>query len=748
MTKRKLFFTLIAFIAVSASLVFMAFKPSKAGKNIISEDQKISFRHIMVDAFPLGRLHCKTVADINGDGYDDILVGDDAGAGVFWYEWPTWSKHRIDKGHFTTDMQAGDIDNDGDIDVIIPKRGGGLRWYENPLPKGNPGTDPWIAHKVDNRGAHDVEIGDINADGKLDIVTRTGNTTVYWQNSPDKWSVTEIETGGRGGTTLGDLDGDGDLDIAQNGYWLENPGQPGREWKRYEIAAGWPSDIGVLIGDINGNKVPDVIMVPAEETGNLVWYEAKNPKKGPWKAHQIDENVSHVHTFKMMDMDKDGNPDLVMAEMEQSAQRRIMIYYNEKGKGLVWNRQILSHYGSHNIRVADIGNDGDLDIIGANHGNIYGPSGIGFWENLTNKPAPSLSLDKWKRHVIDPDRPWRAVFIAAEDMDGDGKKDIITGGWWYHNPGKNGESWPRNTIGEPFEQYAQIYDIDGDGNLDLLGTEGNQENLLKVDPVISWAKNKGDGNFTVMTNIPKGDGDFLQGAELYRPGVGDRVSFVLSWHKGGTPVQMITAPKNPASAEWESKDISQVSQLEQLSTAHLVNHYSLDIILGTKWLQKKGNEWVIHSINGTTGDPDRNRTADLNADGRPDVVVGFEAINKPGKLAWYECPEDPVSQSWKEHIINGAITGPMSLSVTDMDRDGDFDVVVGEHNYKQPETARLHIYENLDGKGTDWKDHVVYTGDEHHDGAIVTDIDNDGDLDILSNGWYHSRVVLYENLAQ
>lgn len=37
-------------------------------------------------------------------------------------------------------------------------------------------------------------------------------------------------------------------------------------------------------------------------------------------------------------------------------------------------------------------------------------------------------------------------------------------------------------------------------------------------------------------------------------------------------------------------------------------------------------------------------------------------------------------------------------------------------------------------------------GDEHHDGAIVTDIDDDGDLDIISIGWSHGRVLLYENL--
>jgi hypothetical protein len=90
----------------------------------------------------------------------------------------------------------------------------------------------------------------------------------------------------------------------------------------------------------------------------------------------------------------------------------------------------------------------------------------------------------------------------------------------------------------------------------------------------------------------------------------------------------------------------------------------------------------------------------------------------------------------------------MSLDVRDMDGDGDTDVIVGEHNYKEPHTARLLLFENVDGKGRSWSQHLVYTGDEHHDGAQVVDIDGDGDLDVVSIGWSHGRVVLYENRSR
>ena len=83
--------------------------------------------------------------------------------------------------------------------------------------------------------------------------------------------------------------------------------------------------------------------------------------------------------------------------------------------------------------------------------------------------------------------------------------------------------------------------------------------------------------------------------------------------------------------------------------------------------------------------------------------------------------------------------------MADMDRDGDLDAVVGEHNYDYPDQARLLVYENLDGKAEDWREHLVYQGDEHHDGAFPIDIDLDGDVDILSIGWGHDNVLLYEN---
>jgi len=171
----------------------------------------------------------------------------------------------------------------------------------------------------------------------------------------------------------------------------------------------------------------------------------------------------------------------------------------------------------------------------------------------------------------------------------------------------------------------------------------------------------------------------------------------------------------------------------------------LGVRLGSAEERAVASAWQPFTLYTPMGVPDRNRLVDINDDGRLDAVVGYEAISRIGKLAWYQQPADPESL-WSERLIANII-GPMSVDVRDMDGDDDIDVIVGEHNLVNPSTAKMYVFENADGQGASWTEHVVYTGDEHHDGAQVVDIDGDNDLDIVSIGWGNDKVILYENLS-
>jgi len=138
------------------------------------------------------------------------------------------------------------------------------------------------------------------------------------------------------------------------------------------------------VADINGDSRPDVVLSPSElkgQTYKMSWFEAPaDPKKENWPEHVIAEPIECViHGLVTADIDGDGATDVVSSEMHQGADPDEVTVYLNRRDGASWKKQVISAKGSHYIRVADIGNDGDMDIVGANWSGDYQP--IEMWEN-------------------------------------------------------------------------------------------------------------------------------------------------------------------------------------------------------------------------------------------------------------------------------------------------------------------------------------------------------------------------------
>ena len=519
-------------------------------------------------------------------------------------------------------------------------------------------------------------------------------------------------------------------------------------WEEHEYAPGWTEpDAKVETGDVNNDGRLDIVLTPSELKGErhrIAWFEApEGDQAGPWTEHVIIDPIECVvHAQGLGDFNRDGLLDVAYAEMHQGQDPDEVCVAINSGRGRSWRKHVLATEGSHDIVVADLDGDGDPDIVGANHAGTHP---VELWENLHTTRAPSrgsASGRTWRRHLIDDRRRDGRCTSSAATWTATASPTSRAGRSGIATRGRVRAAGPGGRSAAPLHNIALLFDVDRDGDLDCFGTTGVGS---APSHEFAWGENDGRGSFRTHDNIDTGGfGDFLQGVDLHESDSGDRV-IGLSWHNGGGGIHLLEVPADPKSGRWPWRRVSEESLTQDLRAADIDRDGDVDFAIGPAWLRNDGGSWSWQPLHDTDVLPDRVRLGDINGDGRLDAVIGSLAISRPGTVAWYEQPED-ASGPWEEHVVATDVIGPMSLDVADIDDDGDPDLCVGEHNLERPETARLFVFENADGTGGRWIPSVVHTGDEHHDGAQFVDIDDDGDLDIISIGWGHAKVVLYEDI--
>lgn len=338
----------------------------------------------------------KDLGDVDGDGKLDVIAGGGwvLDGRVYWYANGSSTPILIGEAPVNADedmdtLSAGDINGDGAPDVVVSK---GIYWFENPRGKGGDPRQPWAVHVVDaDYGVHDIEIRDMNRDGRADILARSDQegelgAKLYIQGADGIWAPVTITNVLGQGIAIGDINRDGRLDIAGGGMWFEQPLDPvADEWKRHDYAPAREPSGMIAIGDINKDGRLDIVFV--DEVPwliELTWFEAPaDPVNGAWIPHDV-AILEYVHSLQLADIDRNGWLDIVTAEQQQSEQKRVAIYYNNGG-GNTWQERTLASAGSHNLAVGDIEGDGDIDILGANW-NPYQTDGgaINLWINGHN----------------------------------------------------------------------------------------------------------------------------------------------------------------------------------------------------------------------------------------------------------------------------------------------------------------------------------------------------------------------------
>jgi hypothetical protein len=333
------------------------------------------------------------------------------------FETVKWVKHadfRDDADVFGAITDDGgevalDVNRDGKVDLISSgwMKMSGVYWYENP---GKPG-EKWKSHLIHKaRSMEGIVLGDIagHRNGDEDLLINhwsavTGqNFTWYEHIDKEPWLV-KREIGFEGqahGNGIGDINGDGRNDLVTGVGWWEAPANPSTgkwiwhsDWKVFEGRAGLP----ILVYDCNGDGLNDVIIGNAGGYG-LKWVEQRKDSAGnrSFVEHWIEPNLSLFHTMELGDLRGDGKKQLVTGKIlfphegEDPGEFDPLFAFWYDIEGGKFDRHILSfnnlqwypdvtdnpppNYAigvGRKLGIADVNKDGKNEIILACRAGIY-----------------------------------------------------------------------------------------------------------------------------------------------------------------------------------------------------------------------------------------------------------------------------------------------------------------------------------------------------------------------------------------
>jgi hypothetical protein len=357
----------------------------------------------------LGIGYAVLLVDVNGDGKKDIVVVDRKR--VVWYENPTWKRRTIIEGQTRPEnvcIAAHDVDGDGQVEFVLGAGWEGLKSeVEGPLyllKRGKSLDEPWNIYPIGGEpSVHRIRFADLDGDGHPSLIVSPllgpkSSKAKNWEDVPvrllaykvpkdpvrDRWTPEVI---------------DDTMHVMHNFYPV--PAGDGKQKGMNILTASYE---GVHLLSRDGDK-----------------WARHQVGKGNQDNPKSNRGSSEVKRGKL----KDGLP--YIATIEPWHGHQVVVYTPPGDPKALWNRQVLDdrlRWG-HAVWCADLDGDGDEELI------------VGVRDDLSQKAgercgvriykASDIKNGKWDRHLVD-EGGVAVEDLAAADLDGDGRIDIVAVG--------------------------------------------------------------------------------------------------------------------------------------------------------------------------------------------------------------------------------------------------------------------------------------------------------------------------------
>ena len=640
--------------------------------------------------------------DLDGDGDPDVLTVSRNDRKVAWYAnhgGGAFGSQQVITSILSAvepqDAQLADLDEDGDLDVIVSGAReqlsgsiGVLFWLEN-LGAGDFSLSQHIAdggiYGTGPFSQTHVDAADLDGDGDVDLAAdiggparvflNAGNATSFSSSTLSEFSLSCEEL------LLVDFDQDGAIDIlAAETFSVPGPAGTSKFGRvlpfinqgEGAFAPGAspnplvPEGLNDLaVADFNQDGSLDLALASKE---SLEWYAG--PAIGPVSGgHPVAQGFASVGAIAAADLDSDGDPDLLVSNAPLTG---LAWFENLGGGDFASPRTLSSSSFASAVHAADLDASGDLDVLatlaGIDVAAIQLNQGSGIFGPL-HELNESVSLPRMAR---------------GADLDGDGDQDALFVSFldgklgWHENLGSGGFG-PQSliSIGSDGPEWTVPGDADGDGDLDVFTASSG-------DDSVAWFENLGSGAFGARNLLDSSTTHpaFVGWADLNSDGLSD-VYFVSSgnfspiglpapgevaWIRnlgGGVfaPAQVITSALDGASFA-DAADLDGDGDLDLLVTASISGGvHSIENLGG-------GSFAAPQSIQPNAPDARSVQAVDLDADGLLDVL--FTATGA-GRVAWHRNLGG--SLFGPEQVLADSLAGVRRAVAGDLDGDGDLDVL-------------------------------------------------------------------------